>query len=70
MISVHMPPADFLRWVADRLLERGEDCTGCGAGLRTTADLVEQHSCERHAVAAPILQPLVELLEKRRADRG
>jgi hypothetical protein len=67
MIATRLPPADFLRLLADRL-ERGEDCRGYSAGLRTTADLVEQHSHEWHAVPAPVLQPLAELLERRRGN--
>jgi hypothetical protein len=68
MIDARLPPADFLRLLADRL-EHGEDCRGYGAGLRRAADIVEQHSYEWYAIPAPILRPLEELLEKRRRGR-
>jgi hypothetical protein len=65
MITTRLPPADFLRLVADRL-EHGEDCRRYSAGLRSTADLVEPVTCEWDHIPAPMLQPLEELLEKRR----
>jgi hypothetical protein len=65
VIDTRLPPADFLRLVADRV-ERGEDCRGYAAGLRRAADVIEQVTYEWDRLPAPILQPLVELLEKRR----
>jgi hypothetical protein len=68
MIDTRLPPADFLRLVADRV-EHGQDCRGYGAGLRRAADIVEQHSYEWHALPVPILRELENLLEKRRRGR-